>query len=177
MSLHSSGASETSAFLTITALMALSVKIALCSEKLSHKNGSACCASQSVVGEANELVVPDDIVSQTADGDSHAVFKVSVKLCLGTVILGEVVEELLGCGGKLQLLRNAAVLCPSLDNFFLGRLLVELNEDSCGVTVGNGNSQALRGDLGTVGIDDPVALDVTPDLKRPCSDFSSSPPM
>ena len=88
---------------------------------------------------------------------------------LRTVRLGKVVEELLGCAGKIELLCSALIILPNLDDFFNAGLLdafLKGHEHRRGVTVGNGHAQTLRGDGDVVGEDDLVSLDVTPDLER-----------
>ena len=75
-------------------------------------------------------------------------------------------QELLGCAGQLQLLRRAAEVSPCCKDLLLGGLLVKAHEDRSGVAVGDGNTEALCGDDGLLGIDDPVALDVAPQLQR-----------
>ena len=64
--------------------------------------------------EANELVIVLCIGSETTDRNRHTVFKVSVESGLRVVVLSEIVEELLRCGGKLKLLRNALEILPDI---------------------------------------------------------------
>ncbi len=91
-----------------------SVQISLCAEQLRHQDRAACRAAQGIVGEADELDVILGIGTQTADGDRHAVLQVAVQAGLGTVVLAEVVQELLGCAGQLELLGNALVAFPTM---------------------------------------------------------------
>jgi hypothetical protein len=56
------------------------------------------------------------------------VLGVAVQLGLGTVVLLEVVEELLGCAGQVQLLCGAAELGPGLEDLFLAGLLSKLTK-------------------------------------------------
>ena len=72
--------------------------------------------------------------------------------------------ELLGGGRKLQLLGAALVVLPDLLDFFHGGLLAQGHEHRCHVAVGDGDTEALSGDLGGVGVDDDAVLDVTPHL-------------
>ena len=75
---------------------------------VTSSNCTAGGAPEGVVGEADELVVVLGVLTQTAQGDGHAALQLPVQLGLGTVGLLEVVQELLGCGGQLQLLGTAA---------------------------------------------------------------------
>ena len=91
---------------------------------------------------------------------------VAVQLGLGTVVLLEVVEELLGCAGQVQFLCRAAELGPGLEDLFLAGLLIKAHEDSGGVTVRDRHTEALGSDDRLLGVDDVVALDVAPQLER-----------
>ena len=44
------------------------VKVSLSCEELSEENAAACCTSESIVGEANELVVVLSILTETPTG-------------------------------------------------------------------------------------------------------------
>ena len=143
-----------------------SVKIALGCQQLSQQHCAAGSAAQGVVAHAGELVIKQGVLTQTTDADGHAVLGVAVQLGLGTVVLLEVVEELLGCAGQVQFLCGAAELGPSLEDFFLAGLLIKAHEDSGGVTVRDRHTEALGRDDRLLGVDDVVALNMTPQLER-----------
>ena len=86
------------------------------------------------MGEAYELVIILSIFAETSDRYSHAAFKIAVELSLRTVILLEVVKELLGSGGQLKILRNALEVLPSFEYLLLGGLLLEGSE-YCGSVI------------------------------------------
>ena len=75
-------------------------------------------------------------------------------------------QELLGCAGQVQLLSGAAELLPGFDHLLFGGLLVKAHEHGSGVAVGNRYAEALCGDDRLLGIDDVVALNMTPQLER-----------
>ena len=102
------------------------VNIALGAKQLGKLNSSACRAAKGVVGQTDKLVVILGVLAQTTNGDSHAVFKVAVKLSLGAVILLEIVEELLGSGRQVKLLRSALVACPAFEYLLFCGLLSKL---------------------------------------------------
>ena len=93
--------------------------------------------------------------------------QVPVQPGLGPVRLLKVVEELLGGGGELQLLGHAPEGGPvRLDLLHGGGLAVgELHEHRGHVAVLAGNPEALGGEGGTVGLDDPAVLDMAPQLQ------------
>jgi hypothetical protein len=49
------------------------------------------------VGEADELIVVNAVLTETACGDTHTAVDVTVETSLGTVILLKIGNELLGC--------------------------------------------------------------------------------
>ena len=140
--------------------------IALIAEKLSEENAAAGSTAECVVAEANELIVILSVLAQTADRNGHAAFHVAVNSGLGTVILGELVQELLGCGGKIVQLGDTLVLFPYFEDLFFGGFLFEACEYGCKVTVGDGTADALGGDLGILGGLDNAVFDLTPNLQR-----------
>lgn len=98
----------------------------LCCQQLSQQHGTAGSAAQGVVAHAGELVVKQGVLAQAADADSHAVLGVAIQLGLRTIRLSEVVQELLGCAGQVQLLCRAAEVSPGLEHLLLGGLLSKL---------------------------------------------------
>ena len=69
--------------------------------------------------EAYELVVVLRILAEASRRYRHAAFEVAVELSLRTVVLLEIVDELLGSAGELKLLRNALEISPQLEYLFL----------------------------------------------------------
>ena len=116
--------------------------------------------------EANKLVVEQGIFPQTTNRNCHTAFEVAVNLCLRTVVFFKVVDKLLWSVRQFQFLRNASKFLPSVQDFFLRRLLVERNEYSSGVTIRNRNTQALCGDERCFGGNDLVAFYLAPNLQR-----------
>ena len=74
----------------------ISVKISLSVKKLCDEHSSACRATKRVVGKSYELIVVDLILAESADSNAHAAVNITVELCLGTIILLKVGDELLG---------------------------------------------------------------------------------
>ena len=79
-----------------------SVKVSLSVKQLGNKNCAACCATESVVREANELIVVEAILTESACAYAHSAVKVTVEPCLGAIVLLEIGDELLGSRGKLK---------------------------------------------------------------------------
>ena len=75
-------------------------------------------------------------------------------------------NELLRSVRQFQFLRNASKFLPSVQDFFLRRLLVERNEYSSGVTIRNRNTQALCRDERCFGGNNLVAFYLAPNLQR-----------
>ena len=142
-----------------------SVQISLCAEQLRHQDRTARRAAQGIVGEADKLDVILRIRTQTADGDRHAVLQVAVQAGLRAVVLAEVVQELLGCARQLELLGNALVRLPTMDDFLEFDLLLIGDKHRCGVAVGDRYAQALRGDARGGGVYDLAVLHMAPDLE------------
>lgn len=84
--------------------MLLPGDISLGAEQFGQQDGAARRAAQRVVREADELIIVLRVGAQTADADGHAVLKIAVEPGLGAVLLFKVVQELLWCGGEIQLL-------------------------------------------------------------------------
>ena len=79
-------------------------QIPLGAQQLGQQDRAAGSAAQGVVAQTHELIVVLGVGPQAAQGDSHAALQLPVQLGLGTVGLLKVVEELLGGGGRGQLL-------------------------------------------------------------------------
>ena len=93
--------------------------------------------------ETYELVVVDDILTETSDSYAHTAVDVTVESCLRTIVFLEVCNELFGCAGKSELLRLTLKLSPSLEDLFLCGLVFKLYKYSRCVSVCYGNSDAL----------------------------------
>ena len=100
------------------------------------------------MGKSDELPVVDGIGSEPSYGDSHSVLVVDIHKDLGPVVLLEVLDELLGRVGKVEVLRLSLELLHGFDELFLGGGFSQLDEHRCGVSVEYGNTDALAGDLG-----------------------------
>ena len=118
--------------------------IALLCEVLGSFYTAACSATEGVVAETDELPVINGVLTETADRDAHAVLVVHVEGNLWTIVLLEVLDELLRCRRQLKLLWLTAVAAECLDELFLRRLLMELDENRRGVTVQNRYTDALK---------------------------------
>ena len=118
------------------------------------------------MGEANELVVVLGILTQTANGNGHAALEVAVEAGLRSVVLGEVVDELLRCARELELLGLALELLPELEDLLLGGLLLEAYEYGCRVAVRYRHAQALGRDGRGLCLHDLAVLDGAPYLQR-----------
>ena len=93
--------------------------------------------------ETNKLIIKQFVFSQSTNGNAHATVKFSVRLCLRTVILFKIGNELRGRRGQSQLLGTAAIILPGLQDLLLGGLLLKGNEHRRRMTVGDGHADAL----------------------------------
>ena len=59
------------------------LNVTLCFQSLCTEYGSACCTADRVVGQTDELPVVNGILSQTADGNAHAVLIVDIQTLPG----------------------------------------------------------------------------------------------
>jgi len=123
-------------------------------------------AAHGVVREADELVVPDRIAAQAADGDPHAATGVPIEPRLRPVVVGEVGQVRRRCARQAKLLRLAGRLLPTLEDLLGGRLLVEAHEDGRQVPIAGGDANALGRDARRGGGHDPPSLGLAPDLER-----------
>ena len=64
--------------------------------------------------KAYELVVVNDVLAESAAGHAHTAVEVTVEVCLGTVILLKVGDELLGSRGQTESLGLTLIILPSL---------------------------------------------------------------
>ena len=117
------------------------------------------------MGQAYEFDVVLGIFPQTADRNSHTVFKIAVQTRLRTVGLRKVMNELFGGGRKLQLLSGSFKIRPDLFDFFQIRFFVKTGKNGCNVTVADRNTQALSGDGNVRAADDLSVFYVPPDLQ------------
>ena len=63
------------------------LNVTLCFQSLCTEYGSACCTADRVVRQTDELPVVNGVLSQTADGNAHAVLIVDIESYLGTIVL------------------------------------------------------------------------------------------
>ena len=99
------------------------------------------------MSQANELPIENGILTQTADGNTHATLVIHVLLDLRTIIVGQVLDELLRRMRQSKLGSLARVVDQAIDELFLGRVLAEVDEHGGGVTVEHRHANALRRDL------------------------------
>ena len=90
----------------------LAVHIALSAQQLGQQDRAAGSTPEGVVAQAHEFIVVLGVRTQAAQRDGHAALQLTVQLGLGTVWLLEVMDKLLGRGGKLQLLGSALEIGP-----------------------------------------------------------------
>lgn len=88
------------------------IDIALGAQQLGQQDSAACSTPQGIVGQAHELIVILCVLTEPPHGNRHSAFQLTVQLGLGTVWLLEVMDKLLGRGGKLQLLGSALEIGP-----------------------------------------------------------------
>ena len=100
--------------------------ISLCSQKLCTQYRTAGCAAQCVVGETYKLPIVNFVFSQTANRYAHALLIVDIQLYLRTIILFQILNELLRCARKLQFLRKSFEINQLLDQLLFGWFLSEL---------------------------------------------------
>ena len=72
--------------MTIYFFIGRSVKIALTVEQLSDQHGTACGTAKGVVGQADELVIKEAVLAQSAEGHAHAAVDITVQSGLRTVV-------------------------------------------------------------------------------------------
>ena len=87
--------------------------------KLRHKNGTARCAAQCIVGHADKFIVKYRVFAQAAYGNSHSVFKIAFAFDLRTIIFFKIVQKLLRSAGQIQFLRTTAEAGPNIEDFLL----------------------------------------------------------
>ena len=92
---------------TVQSPALFSLNISLGRQKLCTQNGSACRASQRVMGQSNEFPVVNRIFSQPAYGNSHSLLIIHIQFYLGTVIFFQILDKLLRRAGQLKLLGKA----------------------------------------------------------------------
>ena len=116
------------------------VNIPLGAQQLGQQDSAAGGAPEGVVAQAHELVVVLGVRAQASGGDGHAALQLPLGVGLGPVGLLEVVDELLGGGGEVQLLGSAPEALPDILDLLDGRFfaLLESDKDGGGVAVGDG---------------------------------------
>ena len=90
------------------------VEISFRCEKFGKQYRAARRTAKGVVRKTYKLIVENVIFPKSARANRHTEFKVSVKLWLGTVVLGKVMYKLSGRRGEEQPLRFARIFRPSL---------------------------------------------------------------
>ena len=72
-----------------------SVHISFGAKQLRHKNGTARCAAQCIVGHADKFIVKYRIFAQASYGNGHSVLKIAFAFDLRTVIFFKIRDKLL----------------------------------------------------------------------------------
>ena len=134
--------------------------IALCLEQLRAENAAAGRAADGVVGQAHELPVKEAVGAEPADGDAEAALVIHIQLNLGTVVLFEVLDEVLRSVGEVEFLGKAAEGAELLDQRFLVNFFAEVDKGGRRVTVQDRHADALAGDLQAVRGHDHTVLNV-----------------
>ena len=75
--------------------------------------------------QADELIVINRILSQTAYRNSHSVFKIYIQRYLGTVVLLQILNKLLRCAGQLSFLRKSLKAYQTINQLLFGWLFTE----------------------------------------------------
>ena len=135
-------------------------------QQLGGQQCAACGAAKRIMRKTDELEVKNIILSQPTDGHTHTAVNVAVKPCLRAVRLVDICDELFGCMRKLQLLREPFEIRPTLKHSIDIRLSPEFDRNCCKVSVGDGNTYALCGNHGSFGVDDHIAVNMSPYLER-----------
>ena len=118
------------------------------------------------MGQSHEFPVINFIFSQAANRYAHAVFVVDIQFYLRTVVFFHVLDELLRCTWQIQFLRKSFEVHQFFDQLFFGRFLFELNENCCGMSVQNRNTDALAGDDRALCRNDHAVFHFAPQTKR-----------
>ena len=118
------------------------------------------------MGHRNKFNIILSVRTKSAHRNRHTAFQISLAFDLRTVVFAEIVDKLLGCAGKIQFLRPAAIAFPFFDDFFHFSLLLKGNEYCCGVAVSNRHADALRGNRRRNGVNDFIIFYMAPDFQR-----------
>ncbi len=95
-------------------------------QQLCAEYGSACRASDRIMGKPHKFPVIDSIFPETAHADSHAMFIVHILRYLGTVVLLQILNEVLRRAWQLQFLGFSAEIFKLFNQLFPGGLLPKL---------------------------------------------------
>ena len=82
------------------------------------------------MGKTNELPVVNSVLTKSSDGNTHAMLEIHILCYLRTIILFQILDELLRCDWKGKLLRDSLKLSQCFYQFFLGCFLSEFNKYS-----------------------------------------------
>ena len=97
--------------------------------------------------QADELPVKERILAKATDGDAKASLEIHIQGYLRTVVLCQVLNELLRRRGKRKFLGQAPERFHRFNQLLFGRLLSEIDKDSRRMSVQNRNTDALGGNL------------------------------
>ena len=67
------------------------------------------------MGKSYELPVVYGVFTKSAYADAHTVFKIHIQSYLGTIVLFQILDELLRCAGKCKLLGKSLEVYQLLD--------------------------------------------------------------
>ena len=87
------------------------------------------------MAQAHELVIVLGVLPEAAGTHGHAPLRHPVQTGLGPVVFFKIVDELLGCAGKIQFLGRTGEVCPALTDLLDGGFAVKGHEYGGHVTV------------------------------------------
>ena len=91
---------------TVFRIFLLFCNISFRSQCLCAQHSSAGCASDCIVGKTDELIVKHRILSQPAMDIPIPILIIHIQSYLGTIVILQILDELLRCAGKSRLLQG-----------------------------------------------------------------------
>ena len=118
------------------------------------------------MGKTDELVVVHRILSQTSDGYAHTVLVIYIQCHLRTIVVFQILDELLRSARKLCLLRKSLEVYELLYKLLFCNFFLKINENCCRMSVQDRNAHALACDLRQFCLHDLTVLYFTKDTER-----------
>ena len=109
--------------------------ILFCAQQLRQQNSASRGASESIVAEADKLIIILRILTQSSDGNSHTAFQFSLQSGLRKIILGEIVQKLFRRARQVLFLRQPPEIDQAFDQLVPGGLFAEFYEYGSSMTV------------------------------------------